>query len=146
LLLTGKFGFKILNLQNMYFGNKKWIGNNVLKYAFTKYNMVNDDPQYSDFYLEPGDFVKLDNLSISYDLPWRKHNTKAGIELGSGATASNTRLKGLRIYVTMQNVAVITKYSGLDPEVEDTGLTTGIDYRGFYPPTRTITLGVNVQF
>jgi TonB-linked SusC/RagA family outer membrane protein len=146
-LLTGKFGFKILNLQNMYFGNKKWIGNNVLTYAFTKYNVVNDDPQYSDFYLEPGDFIKLDNLTLNYDLPWvRRKATAAATGRGTAVHTSGGRPKGIRIYVTMEQLAVITKYSGLDPEVEDTGLSTGLDNRGFYPPTRTITLGINMQF
>src|SRR5690625_6018529 len=66
----GKFAFDILNTQDLYFGNKKWLPNNLLESAITKNNELNDDTQYSDYYLEKGDFVKLDNitLGISFNL------------------------------------------------------------------------------
>jgi hypothetical protein len=48
--------------------------------------------------------------------------------------------------VSARNLATITGYNGLDPELEDNGLTTGIDNRGFYPRTRSYAAGLNISF
>ncbi|HLR31542.1 MAG TPA: SusC/RagA family TonB-linked outer membrane protein [Fodinibius sp.] len=125
----GKFGFDILNTKDMYFGNKNWLPNNVLKSAVTKNADLNAAPQYSDYYLEKGDFIKLDNVTLGYTFNF-----------------SNDYVRNLRIYATGQNLFTITGYSGLDPELEDTGFETGIDNRGFYPVTRSYTVGLNIEF
>lgn len=125
----GKFGFDILNTKEMYFGNKKWLPNNIFKSAITTHNQLNDDPQYSDYYLEKGDFVKLDNVTLGYTFK-----------------LSSNYIRNLRIYAAGRNLATFTGYSGIDPEIQDTGFTTGIDGRGFYPRTKSFTLGVNVGF
>ncbi|WP_247651898.1 SusC/RagA family TonB-linked outer membrane protein [Chitinophaga eiseniae] len=125
----GKFGFKILNLQDMYFGNKKWSPNNMLSSAIGKNSKINADPQFSDYYLEKGDFVKLDNITLGYNF---KLKTKY--------------IRNLRVYASGRNIATFTKYSGLDPELEDTALDSGIDGRGFYPRTRSYTIGLNIGF
>jgi TonB-dependent starch-binding outer membrane protein SusC len=129
IFLRGKFKFDILNTPEMYFGNKKWLPNNILRSAITRNAMINDDPQYSDYYLEKGDFVKLDNITLGYNVPLK-----------------NKYIRGLRVYVSARNVATITGYNGLDPELEDNGLTTGIDNRGFYPRTRSYAAGLNLSF
>jgi TonB-dependent starch-binding outer membrane protein SusC len=129
-LLRGKFGYDILNLQQMYFGNKKWLPSNLLSSAVNEYNQLNDDPQYSDFYLERGDFVKLDNLTFGYTINTRNMSS----------------VNSLRVYASARNLATFTNYSGLDPEVRDTGIEPGIDFRGFYPRTRTFVFGLNVGF
>ncbi len=129
IFFRGKFGFDILNTQEMYFGNKKWLPNNVLRSALTRNAVINDDPQYSDYYLERGDFVKLDNVTLGYTIPLK---TKY--------------VRNLRVYFTGRNLATITGYNGLDPELQDNGLTTGIDNRGFYPRTKSFTAGLNLSF
>lgn len=129
LFFRGKFGFKILNLQELYFGNKKWAPNNMLDYVLGRDAKLNDNPVYSDYYLEKGDFVKLDNITLGYNF---KLKTKY--------------IRNLRLYATGRNIATITKYSGLDPELEDTALDSGIDSRGFYPRTRSYTIGLNIGF
>jgi len=118
-----------LNLQDMYFGNKKWSPNNMLSSAIGKNGKLNDDPQFSDYYLEKGDFVKLDNITLGYNFQLK---TKY--------------IRNLRVYASGRNIATITKYSGLDPELEDTALDSGIDGRGFYPRTRSYTIGLNIGF
>ncbi|GAA4792548.1 TonB-dependent receptor [Olivibacter ginsenosidimutans] len=128
-LFRGKLGFDILNTQELYFGNKKFLPRNIFKSAVTKHNQINDDPQYSDYYLEKGDFIKLDNVTLGYTF---KLNTNY--------------IRNLRVYASGRNLATFTGYSGLDPELQDTGFTTGIDSRSFYPRTRSFTLGVNVGF
>lgn len=129
IFFRGKFGFDILNLQDMYFGNKKWAPNNMLSSAIGKNAKLNDDPQFSDYYLEKGDFVKLDNITLGYNFQLK---TKY--------------IRSLRVYASGRNIATITKYSGLDPELEDTALDSGIDGRGFYPRTRSYTIGLNLGF
>ena len=129
IFFRGKFGYDILNLQDMYFGNKKWAPNNMLSSAIGKNAKLNDDPQFSDYYLEKGDFVKLDNITLGYNFQLK---TKY--------------IRSLRVYASGRNIATITKYSGLDPELEDTALDSGIDGRGFYPRTRSYTIGLNLGF
>jgi len=101
----------------------------VLNDAFTTHAQLNGPYQYSDYYLESGSFVKLDNITLGYNL-----NIKS------------TYIRNLRVYANARNVATITGYNGLDPEVEDNGLAPGIESRGVYPRTRTFTLGLNVGF
>lgn len=54
--------------------------------------------------------------------------------------------KRLRIYGTVSNLATITGYSGIDPEVSLSGLTPGVDNKNRYPSTRTYTFGVSIKF
>ncbi|EKF54701.1 TonB-dependent receptor [Galbibacter marinus] len=129
IFFRGKFAYDILNTKDLYFGNKKWLPNNLLKSAVTKHNQLDDDPQYSDYYIESGDFVKLDNVTLGYNVP-----------------LESRYLESMRIYVTGKNLATFTGYSGIDPELQDTGFTTGIDGRDFYPRTKTWTLGFNFRF
>jgi TonB-dependent starch-binding outer membrane protein SusC len=88
-------------------------------------------------FLEKGDFVRMQNFTIGYNVP-----------MGTGA------IKKLRFSLTGQNVFLITKYTGLDPEVSSSpagyqllnGLpTAGIDY-GAYPKPRTFTIGLMAAF
>src|SRR5690554_3016036 len=125
----GKFDFDILNTKELYFGNRKWLPNNVLESAIGKNSQLNDDPQYSDYYLERGNFVKLDNLTLGYRI---KLNTPY--------------IRNMRLYVSGRNIATITGYSGIDPELQDTGFETGVDRRDFYPRTKSWTIGLNVVF
>jgi len=82
-------------------------------------------------YLEKGDYLKLSNLTLSYSL---------GDVIGF--------VKGARIYATGQNLFVITKYTGFDPEINTIKQganqvpSVGIDYLA-YPSARTFTFGVN---
>ena len=129
IFFRGKFQFDILNTPQMYFANKKWLPNNVLEDAFTTHGQLNDDPQYSDYYLENGSFVKLDNVTLGYNFKMK-----------------NDYVRNLYVYVTGRNIATITGYSGLDPEIKDTGFDAGIDWRGFYPRTKSWSVGLNVGF
>jgi len=123
----GAFGFDVLNVNKMYYGNPQWYSGNMLKSAVN--SPVNADPQYSDYYLEDGSYLKLDNITLGYTIPKEK---LFGLDYA-------------RIYFSALNVATFTGYSGLDPEL-DLGAKAGVDQRGFYPRTTTYTLGVNVKF
>ena len=78
---------------------------------------------WSDIYLEDASFFRMDNINLGYR--FKKLFTD--------------KLSG-RVTLTAQNAFVITKYSGLDPEVAN-----GID-NNIYPRPRTFILGVNVNF
>jgi len=125
----GKFGFDILNVKDMYFGNAQWLPNNLLRSAITTHARLNDATQYSDYYLENGSFVKLDNLTLGYTFPLK-----------------TPYVRNMRMYVTGRNILTITGYSGTDPELQDTGFEAGMDNRGFYPRTQSWAVGLNIGF
>lgn len=77
-------------------------------------------------FLEDGDFVKLDNITLGYSLPSRVTE-----KIGIGK---------LRMYVTGQNLLIITDYKGLDPEME----ITGVDLNGT-PRSAVVSFGLNVS-
>ncbi len=129
IFFRGKFAYDILNTKDLYFGNKKWLPNNLLKSAITTHDQLNDDPQYSDYYLENGNFVKLDNITLAYNF---RLKTKL--------------IRNMRLYITGRNVATFTGYSGIDPELQDTGFEAGVDARGFYPRTKSFAIGFNIGF
>lgn len=85
---------------------------------------------FSDYYVENASFVRMDNISLGYNF---------GKLLRSKAN--------LRVSATVQNVFVITGYSGLDPEIGDdkTAKGDGIDNK-FYPRPRIYSLGLNLDF
>jgi iron complex outermembrane receptor protein len=96
--------------------------------AFRPLNLITNSlranyytPQYfSDFYVENASFLRMDNLTLGYSV---KQLTKANI----------------RVYATVQNAFVITKYSGLDPEVSVSGIDNNL-----YPRARTFVFGVHI--
>lgn len=93
---------------------------NVLETGFT----TNDTKRFeSDYYIQDASFLRLDNVSIGYTF-----NQKPD---------SNSLVK---LTLAAQNVFVITKYAGLDPEI-----ASGID-NNLYPRPITFTLGLNVNF
>ena len=84
---------------------------------------------YSSKYLEDATYLKLDNVSLTYNIP-----------------LNTNFIKGLRVYATAQNVFILTGYTGVDPEVSLTGLAPGIAPLSYYPRTRTFTLGASITF
>ncbi len=98
----------------------------VLDYNFT-------NPQYfSDVYVENASFLRMDNLTLGYTLP----------EFGNSMN--------LRVYGTVQNLFVLTDYTGLDPEIGNAGGKAsdrrfGID-ENIFPRSRTFMLGLSFGF
>lgn len=80
----------------------------------------------SDYYIENGSFFRLDNINIGYNV---------------GKILNNNRTN-LRVAASVQNVFVITKYKGLDPEVSS---NEQID-NNIYPRPRVYSLGFNLDF
>ena len=86
----------------------------------------------STYFLESGNFVRINNLSIGYTFKQK--------------FLSRYKITNFRCYLTSQNLATFTKYSGFTPELaEGDPLNQGIEYNA-YPTTRTFALGVNLTF
>ncbi len=133
LFFRGAFGFDIFNIHDFYYGTRNFSGN-VLCKAYGKNFDINPDenPVVSDYFLERGDYFKLDMITLGYTLPLEK------------CRFANR----LRVYGTMKNVFTITKFSGVDPSTyQVNGLTPGAQgSRSYYPSTRQLIIGVTLDF
>lgn len=134
--LTGQFGFKILNEPRAYYENNS-IAYNRLKSVQNapydgQYTLSTAQKQtFVSYYLENGDFLKMTNLTLGYNIPLK----------------SNKYVKAIRAYVSADNLFCITGYDGLDPEMSNGDIwSIGIDWRDKYPSTRSFTFGMNVSF
>lgn len=110
-------------------------GANVDKRVLSSEQGGGDSPVPSTQFLEDADFLRLTNLTLGYTF-------------GSGDIAP--WVQSLRLFVTGQNLFVLTGYEGFDPEVNvnksiDEVPSFGIDYAA-YPRARTFTVGLRVQF
>ncbi len=111
------------------------LGNAVLYNASTSYLDThfkggNAQQLLSDYYLSNGSFLRMDNLTVGYNV-------------GKFAPGTNN----LRLTASVQNVFIITKYKGLDPEIGDNGNpgNPGID-NNLYPRPRIFSLGATIEF
>lgn len=88
-------------------------------------------PAVFDYYLEDGSFIRLKNVTLGYQLP----------------LSSNKFIKKARLYISGQNLLIITKYRGYDPEVNgnfNSNTVYGIDNYN-YPPARTFLIGATIS-
>lgn len=135
--MRGAFGFQVLNYQRMYYENPKILQYNMLKSAFDPVygkRPVNYDLAYVSYYIEDGDYWKLDNVTLGYTLGQSALRVVPGV------------LSSARIYISGRNLHTFTGYKGMDPEVTTNGLNPGIDSRDKYPTTRMFTAGMNLTF
>ena len=134
--MTGQFGFKILNEPRAYYENNS-IAYNRLKSVQKapyggQYTLSTAQKQtFVSYYLEDGDFLKMTNITLGYNIPLK----------------SSKFVKNIRAYVSADNLFCITGYDGLDPEMSNGDIwSLGIDWRDKYPSTRSFTFGLNVSF
>jgi TonB-linked SusC/RagA family outer membrane protein len=105
-------------------------GNSLLS-VFTRNAHIKGQTLECDYFLEDGTFLKIQNLTLGY-----RFNTKKYIKIMDSA----------RLYFTANNVLTLTRYSGLNPEVDITGWSNGIDWGTVYPQTRTFAIGLQLNF
>lgn len=130
--MRGAFSYQILNFSRMFYENPT-ISYNTLNSAYDKVygkSVLNDDQRYVSYYVEDGDYWKIDNITLGYTVNLKNKDI----------------FKNLRVYVSGLNLHTFTGYKGIDPEVKQTGLAPGNDDRDKYPTTRTFTFGVNATF
>ena len=156
-LITSAIGQDIFNmnrlrLDNLYYGaatnesqyawDHRWQGPGTSNYypapsrigtkAGYRQNAPRAYTQFSDFEIEKGSYIRLKNVSISYNL-----NTKKVVWIQSA-----------RLFASATNLFIITKYTGYDPEISasaGSALSPGID-NGTIPQQRVISMGINVVF
>lgn len=94
----------------------------------------NSNVNMSDRFIEDGSYIRIQNITLGYNIP--------------ASISRRLKLSRVRFYATGQNLFVITKYKGLDPEVgaaNQNVFLTGVD-QGRYPIPRTISFGLNADF
>ena len=129
--MNGAFGHMIYN--NRRAGNLQSSGNaNVFRTAYTRDKDVREyGGVVTSYFLEHGDFMKLQNVSLGYTL----------------APKNTDIIRSLRIFLTATDLYTFTGYTGTDPALLSTnGLTPGVDNGVGYPETRVVTLGATVTF
>jgi hypothetical protein len=90
--------------------------------------------QVHSWAIEDGSFLRINNVSIGYNFPMR--------------SLGRSGIKKLRLYLTGNNLAVFTNYTGYDPEVNarrNSPLTPSVDYSAF-PRSRFYMFGLNATF
>ena len=128
--MNGAFGHMIYNSRRA--GNLQSSGNaNVFRSAYTTDKDVREyGGVVTSYFLEHGDFMKIQNVSLGYSL-----NPNSDI------------IRSLRIFLTATDLYTITGYTGTDPALLSTnGLTPGVDNGVGYPETRVVTLGATLTF
>ena len=125
--------YKLYNVDasgNLYMVTDPTELNNLNKNA--KYPVALSESGYVvDQFIEPGGFLRCNNVTLGYTIPQN--------------VLDKIKVKNLRVYLTGTNLFVLTKYSGLDPEVGNSTLTPGYD-AGNYPRPITVTAGLSVTF
>jgi TonB-linked SusC/RagA family outer membrane protein len=138
IFLRGSFGYKIFNTTAFYIGTPSSQADaNVLRSAYdpkSKYSKLTSNSTTSiasDYFLESGSFVKIDNVSMGYT-----------------HTLNLKYLKSLRFYATGRNLHTFTKYTGGDPDlVQVNGLVPGVNTSlNYYPSTLQLLIGVQATF
>ncbi len=100
-------------------------------YLHSNFQSITSESLRSDYYVENASFFKVDNITLGYTIP-----------------RDLTNNFGIRVYGSVQNVAMITDYDGLDPEIitgDFSDLQPGID-NNVYPRPRIFLLGLNIDF
>jgi TonB-linked SusC/RagA family outer membrane protein len=127
--LNGAFGHKIYNGTSLAYMNMLSLPNyNVMKGAPA---MNIQDQDISDYWLESGDYLNIDYVTIGWNVPLRSRY-----------------IKNLRLSLAVNNLATITGYSGLTPIINSSVVdaTLGIDDKRSFPVYRSYTFGLSIQF
>lgn len=133
LFFRGAFGYDIFNIHDFYYGTRNFTGNRSYKAYGKNFQVASTaNPVVCDYFLEKGDYLKLDMVTLGYTFSpkdWRFFDR-------------------VRLYGTMKNVFTLTKFSGVDPSTyQVNGLTPGAQgSRTYFPSTRQIIVGLQVDF
>ena len=129
-LFTGAFDFQVFNMRKYGMGLVGCGTDNVLRSAYTTDKYVKTGGGViSSYFLERGDYFKLDNITLGYTFRWKEK-----------------LVDGLRLYLTAKNIATFSAYSGNDPSIVSvTGITPGVDVSSAYPTAAQLCLGVTLN-
>lgn len=126
----GAFGFDIYNDRLYGMGLEGAGSSNVLRSAYDT-ELKHPGGLISSYFLEKGNFFKLENVTVGYNLQPRE----------------NKFMNSMRVYLSAKSLFTITNYSGNDPStVAVNGIDPGVDNSGAYPQAMVFTLGVAINF
>ncbi len=130
--LRAMLGNKVYNATEMFFSNPNNLpslnaSHNTLEWAD---DGLTNPASIADIFLEDASFLRLDYISVSYDFN----------------IANKSRIKAFKLFLSANNLFILTGYSGIDPETTISGLSFGIDQYNVYPKTKSITLGLKATF
>ena len=126
---NGAFGHKIYNGTALTYSNLL---------SLPSYNVMKGAPErdiydqdISDYWLENGDYVNIDYVTLGWNVPVRSRH-----------------IRSLRLAVSVNNLATITGYSGLTPKINSSVIngTLGIDDKNVLPVYRSYTFGLSIKF
>ena len=129
--INGAFGHKVYNGTSLTYMNMN---------IFPDYNVMEEAPRRNikdqtatDYWLEKGDYVNFDYLTIGWNVPLAK---------------AQKYIRSLRLAFTVNNLATISGYSGLSPMINSSTVnsTLGVDDKRGYPLARTYTVGLSINF
>lgn len=127
--LRASIGGKVFNSYRANYESLHQIGLRNILSSWLDNTAYTGEIRYSSKYIEDATYLKLDNVSLSYDLPFH-----------------NKYIHGGKVFIAGQNLLCISGYKGVDPEVSLTGLTPGIESTSYYPRTMTFSLGATLNF
>lgn len=133
LFFRGAFDYDIFNIHDFYYGTRNFTGNQLKKAYGKNFDISpNATTVVSDYFLERGDYFKLDMITLGYTLRLPQCRF----------------LDRVRVYGSVKNVFTLTKFSGVDPTSYDVnGLEPGATgSRSYYPQTRQFIAGVQIDF
>lgn len=132
IMFRGAFGYQIFNMRKYGMGLQGCGTDNVLRSAYLEdANVKTGGGVISSYFLENGDFFKLENVTLGYNVPLKESSV----------------ISSLRVYLSAKNLFTLTSYSGNNPSVvSSTGITPGVDVTSSYPEATQLTLGVTLRF
>lgn len=132
IFIRGAFGFDIFNMRKYGMGLQGCGTDNVLRDAYLKdKDIVTGGGVISSFFLEKGDYVKLENVTLGYNF----------------TPKPNKILDGMRVFLSAKNLFTLTGYSGNDPSIVSVnGLKPGVDTNSAYPVATQVSVGVTLRF
>lgn len=127
--MNGAFGHKIYNGTKLTYMNMLSLPNYNVMQGAPEQNI--QDQTISDYYLERGDYVNIDYLTVGWTVP-----------------LTSKYIKALRLSGSINNLATITSYSGLSPIINSSVIngTLGIDDKNVMPVYRSFTFSLSIQF
>lgn len=130
--LRAAAGFEIFNVHDFYYGLQD-MQSNVLRSAYSRNAHITKGRNViTDYFLEPGDYIKLDNVSVGYQF---KLNRKF--------------IDSVKVFANANNVYTLTRFTGIDPSnYEVNGLTPGTfgGNASYYPSVFQMVFGLQVDF
>lgn len=133
-LFRGSLGQKVANGPRLFFENpNRFPGYNLLKSSFSSPIGEGVPPTWSSLWVENASFVRLDNIRLGYKIPVPKQY-----------------IRNCEVYLSGQNLLLITGFQGIDPEARiggsdlGTNLSPGVIPINFYPVQRSLILGLSI--